>query len=642
MSIFKSHRDIQDIEARSPHWHSAANPSTLYAFLQSARAKNGQGPALSFQLYGKADSPAQTLTWDVLVQDVTRLANLFRAHGIGPEDCVALVLPNCFEAVTTLLAGAVSGIVCPINPLLSPDHIASILRDSGAKLVITMRSFPNSQVAQNISLALAQCDGVKTVLEVDFAHYVTGPKALLVPLMRPKFRPCAGVTYLDLASEQAKMPGDALSFADDPQDRVGAYFHTGGTTGRPKLVQHRVFGILYQGWAGVTLLFKPSDVVICPLPFFHVFAAYPVLMSMIAAAGHLVLPTPQGYRGFGVLAQFWKLIERWQATYVVAVPTALSALMQRPMDADLRSLRGVFSGSAPLSQDLFRRFETLTGIEIIEGYGLTEGTCLVSVNPPDGQKRIGSVGVPLPYCDVRILRFDTQGRITYRCGVDEVGEVCVSNPGVTVGSTYREALLNQDIYAEGTHLRTGDLGRLDADKFLFITGRAKDLIIRGGHNVDPLMIEDAIMRHPLVGYAGAIGQPDARAGEVPCVYVELIEGAKLTSAELMTFAEAEISDVAALPKYIEILPSLPKTVVGKVFKPDLRRMAITRVFDHALASAALGAQVKAVIESQDRGLVAQITYSRTSSAVQFTKDIPDIHQVLKDFLVRWEVIDHKL
>ena len=250
MSIFKSHRDIQDIEARSPHWHSAANPSTLYAFLQSARAKNGQGPALSFQLYGKADSPAQTLTWDVLVQEVTRLANLFRAHGIGPEDCVALVLPNCFEAVTTLLAGAVSGIVCPINPLLSPDHIASILRDSVAKLVITMRSFPNSQVAQNISLALAQCDGVKTVLEVDFAHYVTGPKALLIPMMRPKFRPCAGVTYLDLASEQAKMPGDALSFADDPQDRVGAYFHTGGTTGRPKLVQHRVFGILYQGWAG--------------------------------------------------------------------------------------------------------------------------------------------------------------------------------------------------------------------------------------------------------------------------------------------------------------------------------------------------------------------------------------------------------
>ena len=134
-------------------------------------------------------------------------------------------------------------------------------------------------------------------------------------------------------------------------------------------------------------------------------------------------------------------------------------------------------------------------------------------------------------------------------------------------------------------LRTGDLGRIDADGYLFITGRAKDLIIRGGHNIDPAMIEEALMGHPAVAFVGAIGQPDAHAGELPCAYVELVKDAKVTVEELMAHAEKHIIERAALPKYIEILPELPKTAVGKVFKPDLRRMAITRIYDAALKKA---------------------------------------------------------
>ena len=145
--------------------------------------------------------------------------------------------------------------------------------------------------------------------------------------------------------------------------------------------------------------------------------------------------------------------------------------------------------------------------------------------------------------------------------------------------------------AEGGYLRTGDLGRIDADGYIWITGRAKDLIIRGGHNIDPAMIEDAMMQHPDVAFAGAIGQPDAHSGELPAVYVELVAGRSPSEAELMAHARSHISEPVAVPKHLEILPELPKTAVGKVFKPDLRRRAIGRVFDAALAAAGSAARV---------------------------------------------------
>ena len=206
-----------------------------------------------------------------------------------------------------------------------------------------------------------------------------------------------------------------------------------------------------------------------------------------------------------------------------------------------------------------------------------------SVNPPDGAKKIGSVGLAFPYTEIRILQKTPDGfRI---CDIDEVGEICVSNPGVLPGSTYTEVDKNRDLFADGIFLRTGDLGRLDADGYLFITGRAKDLIIRGGHNIDPAIIEEALMGCDGVGFVGAIGQPDAHSGELPCAYVELGKGATVTVEQLMDYAKTHIAERAAQPKYIEILPELPKTAVGKVFKPDLRRMAITRTYNAALAEA---------------------------------------------------------
>jgi len=232
--------------------------------------------------------------------------------------------------------------------------------------------------------------------------------------------------------------------------------------------------------------------------------------------------------------------------------------------------------------------------------------CLVSCNPTDGPKKVGSVGIPFPHTTVKILDCDSDGGVKAERAIDHIGEICVSNPGVNVGQTYTEGEKNIGLYADQKYLRTGDLGRIDEDGYLWITGRAKDLIIRGGHNIDPAEIEEALAGHEAVAFVGAIGQPDSFAGELPCAYVELVAGANVTPEELRKFAEDHVHERAAQPKFIEILDELPKTAVGKVFKPDLRKRAITRVYNQALSDAGLAVVVDHVVEDKKRGLVAKL------------------------------------
>ncbi|MCE5973761.1 acyl-CoA synthetase [Sinirhodobacter sp. WL0062] len=626
MANFASIADRDAVENEMP-WEGRDRAQTMYQFLTRARDAYGGRPALTFQIFSGPKDKALTLSWSELHGRVTQAANLLRHLGVGETDTVAYLLPNCLETAVTLLGGSVAGIVNPINPLLESEQISAILRETKAKVLVTLKPFPKSDIAQKAAEAVKFAPSVKTVLEIDLNRYLTPPKSLIVPFVRPKVTTKHHADVYCFNRECAKMPGDKLTFADSAGDRVAAYFHTGGTTGMPKVAQHKYSGMIYNGWLGGTLLFSKEDVLICPLPLFHVFAAYPVLMSAIASGAHVVMPTPAGYRGEGVFDNFWKLVERWKVTFLITVPTAIAALMQRPVNADISSLKTAISGSAPLPLELYNRFKAATGVEIAEGYGLTEATCLVSVNPVDGHKKVGSVGIPLPYCHVRILR-KTNGSFT-ECGVDEVGEICVANPGVFEGSTYTEADKNHDLFAEDRFLRTGDLGRLDADGYLWITGRAKDLIIRGGHNIDPAEIEEALLSHPAVAFAGAIGQPDSFAGELPCVYLELVSGASVSDEELAAHAKKHIHERAAIPKHIEVLDELPKTAVGKIFKPDLRKRAISRVLDAALAEAGIAAHVVAVIEDKKRGLVAEIA---TTGAIDEDK----LKQKLGEFTVSWE------
>jgi fatty-acyl-CoA synthase len=621
--------DAAAIEAETP-WVDRNVPVTTFAQLTQTAGKFPDRPAVTFQLESGPKDLAETLTWSQLLDRTVRTANLFRSLGIREGDVVAYMLPNCTEAVLTYLGGQIAGIVNPINPLLEPEQIAAILRETGAKVLVTMKSFPKSDVAQKAAEAVELAPNIGHVIEVDLHRYLTGAKKLIVPWIRPKNVAHHKAKIIDFDKYVKKQP-TSLQFIDSPADRVAAYFQTGGTTGMPKVVQHLYSGIMYNNFLGSRLLFTEHDVQICPLPLFHVFATIVSLGASLGSGAHVVFPTPQGYRGAGVFDNFWKLIERHKVTFVIAVPTAMSALMQRPVNADISTLKLVFCGSAPLPLELYRRFEEAAGVTICEGYGLTEATCLVSINPPAGRKKVGSIGIPFPYTRIKIM--DVESHV--ECGVDQIGEICVSSPGIFNGNTYTEADKNKNLFYAGDDnaaqfLRTGDLGRVDADGYVWITGRAKDLIIRGGHNIDPAEIEEALAGHEAIAFAGAIGQPDAHAGELPCVYVELVDGAKVTEADLLEYAKAHIHERAAHPKHLEILDELPKTAVGKIFKPDLRKRAIARVYDKALTDEGVAAHVETVTEDKKLGLVAHITGSAT----------PDqISAVLSKYTVAWSHAD---
>ena len=627
---FVGKEDKIRIEQEMP-WEDRDVPVTFHQLLSRTATKFPDRNAISFQILSGPKDKAETLTWSQLLAKTNQAANLFRSLGVKENDVVAYVLPNCNETLITMMGGAVAGIVNPINPLLEPEQIASILRETKAKVVVTLKPFPKTDVAQKVAEAVRHAPAVNTVLEIDLNRYLTPPKSWIVPLIRPKMADkehLAHADYLDFNKELAKQP-TTLTFEDSKEDRVACYFHTGGTTGMPKVAQHKYSGMIYNGWLGHTLLFSEEDVIMCPLPMFHVFACHVIVMAAVSSGAHVVFPTPAGYRGDGVFDNFWKLIERWKVSFIITVPTAISAKMQRPVDADISTVKTAFSGSAPLPVELFRRFEKATGVTIVEGYGLTEATCLVSCNPVDGEKKIGSIGIPFPYTDVKILRDGPDG--PKECAVDEVGEICVSNPGVYAGHTYTEEDKNADLYYFDKYLRTGDLGRFDADGYLWITGRAKDLIIRGGHNIDPAEIEEALLGHDAVAFAGAIGQPDAHAGEVPCAFVELVEGASVTEEELLEYCKVHVHERAAHPKHMTILPELPKTAVGKVFKPELRKQAITRVYNQALETAGVPARVVSVIDDKKRGLVAQLDANGASE--------DDVNQVLGNFTRPWEWAD---
>lgn len=621
---YTSMDDRNAIEQEMP-WGDRDIPVSLYGQLCKIAGKFPDRPATSYQLMSGAKDKADTVTWQQMKDRVTQSANMFRSLGIGENDVVAYVLPNCSETIYTLLGAAVAGIVNPINPLLEPEQIGSILREVDAKVVVTLKAFPKTDVAQKVAEAVRHAPHVHTVIEIDLNQYLTPPKSWIVPLIRPKNDGNTHVDVLNFNKEIAKH-NTTLDFEDSTEDRIAAYFHTGGTTGMPKVAQHLYSGMNYNGWLGATLLFDETDNIMCPLPLFHVFAVHVILMAALHSGAHVVFPTPQGYRGEGVFDNFWKLCERWKISFIITVPTAVSALMQRPVDADISSVKTAFSGSAPMPMELFKRFEKTCGVTICEGYGLTEATCLVSVNPPEGVKKVGSVGIPLPYNNVKILK--TANGEPVECAADEIGEICISNPGVFAGSTYTETDKNKDLFHYGTYLRTGDLGRLDEDGYLWITGRAKDLIIRGGHNIDPAEIEEALLAHPAVAFAGAIGQPDSHAGELPCAFVELVDGAEVSVEELLDHAKKHVHERAAHPKHLTILDELPKTAVGKVFKPDLRKNAITRVYNGALEKADCPARVVSVIDDKKRGLVAQLEANGADDA--------QVGTVLGAFVRPWE------
>jgi fatty-acyl-CoA synthase len=301
-------------------------------------------------------------------------------------------------------------------------------------------------------------------------------------------------------------------------------------------------------------------------------------------------------------------------------------------DADISSLRYLLCGAAPLSVELFKRFEAHSGMKVREGYGLTEGTCVSSMNPYYGQRKVGSIGLRLPYQEMRVFIVDDESRFLREAETDEIGAVCIKGPNVFNG--YLDEAHDRDIWPKDRWFNTGDLGRQDADGYFWLTGRKKELIIRGGHNIDPAAIEEPLYRLPEVQVAAAVGRPDPHAGEIPVAYVQLQEGVSLTREQILDHLKREIGERAAIPKEVFILDKMPLTPVGKIFEPALRWDAIKRAYQAELRNLfdMVDSVDVTVAEDKVHGSLATLTIK---AAPQVSSE--KIKEKVKEILTRYTV-----
>jgi fatty-acyl-CoA synthase len=252
-----------------------------------------------------------------------------------------------------------------------------------------------------------------------------------------------------------------------------------------------------------------------------------------------------------------------------------------PGNADISSLRYAAAGGSAIPVAVGKAIQEKLGLKVLEVYGMTETSSVQTMAYPDRPIRLGSVGLPVPYSRVRVVKLDADGRLERDCAVDEIGVVIMAGPGVFGG--YLNEMHNKGAFVDGHWVNSGDLGRLDKDGLLWITGRAKDLVIRGGHNIDPAPVEEILFQHPAVGLAAVVGQPDAYAGELPVGYVQLKPGATVAAGELEAWVRERTPERAAVPVQIFPIDPMPLTGVGKVFKPQLRWDAATRALTKTLA-----------------------------------------------------------
>jgi fatty-acyl-CoA synthase len=611
--------DIADIEAVP--LAERGLPVSTYALLRRAATLWPDRTALRVLPDGDRWQEPTVVSFGQLLTDVHRTANLLHHLGVDRHSTVALIAPNCAELVTATLAAQLAGVAAPINAALSLDHITELLRRSGARVLIT--AGPELDPATwATARQLATARVVDTVL-------------LLAPTGETMSSPePLGVDGLTIGPLHAlAMDFDGTEFTGIPPSGtdLAAVFHTGGTTGAPKLAAHTHTNEVTDAWmiAANTALDEDS-VVLAALPLFHVNALVVTLLAPLFRGQSAVWAGPLGYRDPMLYGNFWKIVERYQISAMSAVPTVYAVLSQCPVDADISSLQYPLVGASALPPSVRTKFAEHTGLQLLEGYGLTEATC-ASVRSFTELPRDGAVGQRLPYQHLKAVDIDDDGT-RHDLPAGQVGHLVISGPcvfpGYVVGRDGDEFRLDGLGALVDGWLDTGDLAMVDAEGFVHLRGRAKDLIIRGGHNIDPITIEDALLTHPDVTGAAAVGRPDIHAGEVPVAYVTLTSPDAVSAEDLCSWATARVPERAAAPKLVTVVPDLPLTAIGKPYKLPLRADAARRAAIDALAELPGIADVTAAMD----GSAPVVTVTVDSSA-----DRDAVATVLDQFTTAWRI-----
>jgi fatty-acyl-CoA synthase len=585
-------------EATARYEERIAAQSTFDA-LQLGAAIAPNAPALQFIASAASLEPAVTLSHAQFVARVMQAGNLFHAFGVGPQDVVSFLLPLLPQAYFGLFGAQVAGIANPVNPLLSPQQLAEILRAAQTKVLVTIGPRPGTDIWDKVQQIRAELPELKAVL-------VIGGQA----------DAASGVHDFD--AELAKQPADRIvSGRTIRSSDIAGYFHTGGTTGTPKLVRHTHANQVYQAWGLRLTLPTAGSNLLCGLPLFHVGGSLTQGLATLAGSGCIVTLTPAGWRDAGMVRNAWKLVERYRPTVFGGVPTVLAAALAVPVDgADISSVKLASGGGSAIPVAVGQAYQQMIGGPVLEVYGMTETASVHTMSWPGRPLRLGSVGHPLPYSRVRIVKVDADGTYQGDCATDEIGVVAMAGPGVFSG--YVSDAHNRGAFVEPGWVNSGDLGRVDADGYLWITGRAKDLIIRGGHNIDPQAIEEVFYQHPAVALAALVSQPDAYAGELPVAYVQAKPGLHIDVNELLDFVRERTPERAAVPVKLYVIDAIPLTGVGKIFKPALRVDAAERMVRGVLADlAAGGVRLEVAVRSDaTHGQVIQVTGEGASGAAR--------------------------
>lgn len=580
-------RTIEDIVAiESRPYDELVTARNLYDLFLATARHCGDRPALTVLRSPDPADVGVSLTHRRLLGEITRAANLFASLGLGPANGVAAFLSPTLPELPALLLGAqVAGVASTLNYLLGRDAIVDLLAAEKATiLVVPARALDET--------CWAKAEGV--LEEV--------PTLEQVLVIGGGGEGRAGHRGLDEALAGCR--SDRLDFAPPAgRDTVCALFHTGGTTGRPKLVQlthgnqiHAAFGFAQ------VFGYDERDVVVNGFPLFHVGGTMTVGLSVLAAGGHVVVPSPYALRPPEVVRNYWRIVESFRATVIGGVPTSIAALTDsfRP-GTDVSSVRMAGTGGAVLPKAVGERFEATTGIRLFETYGMTETAAAIAFNPGRGTPVAGSVGFRAPFSQTRIVRLGSDGE---PCAAGESGLVQVRGPQVFPG--YVDPAHNAGTLGEDGWLTTGDVGYMTADQRLVLTGREKDLIIRSGHNIDPAAIEDVANQFPGVQISAAVGMPDQYAGEVPALFVVPAAGARIDPEALKAHLEANVHEPPARPRSVLVIDALPVTAVGKIFKPALRDLAIeekVRLEVERVCGAGASASVAVSMDGQKRTLV---------------------------------------
>ena len=541
---------MNDLAAPHPIAEFTAVARPAGSMLDDAARRFGARPAIDF--LGRA------YTWNDIAALADRAAAGLQKLGVTKGTRVGLCLPNTpYFVVMYYAILKAGGTVVNFNPLYTEREIAAQIRDSGTTIMVSL----DVAMIQDKIGKLAAEGLFQRVIVCSMAAALPPFKGLLFRLFKRKelAKIPAGLPYLrfeTLVSGAAKPTPVAI----DPAEDIATLQYTGGTTGIPKaamLTHANVTANVQQVLAGSPPMDEGAERIMGILPFFHVFAMTAVMNFGVAIGAELILMPRLDMK------MLMAAIARKRPTIMPGVPTLYTAISNAAGEGrDLSFIKFCISGGAPISVEGAERFERLSKCAVLEGYGLSETSPVVTATPPGGVKR-GSVGTPVPGTIVEIRDPEHPERLMPQ---GERGEICVRGPQVMKGY-YNRPDETAKVFVDGA-LRTGDIGYLDADGYLFIVDRIKDLILCGGYNVYPRMIEEAAYQHPAVQDAIAIGIPDAYRGQAPKLFVTLRPDTTATAEEILAFLRDHLNRIE-IPKSIEIRETLPKTLVGKLSKKEL-------------------------------------------------------------------------